>query len=104
MICTICLKEFESKRTDAKFCSSTCRSKASRATDNLSVATDNRTDTETLRPAKDIKERLEEIRLKYKLSQITPALLSKETDLNYSFVPAWLANGLSLSDIKSLAN
>lgn len=40
MKCTICTQEFESKRADAKFCSSTCRSRAKRnATDNL--ATDN---------------------------------------------------------------
>lgn len=30
MNCTVCHKEFEAKRADAKFCSSTCRSKASR--------------------------------------------------------------------------
>lgn len=30
MKCTVCGTEFESKRSDAKFCSSTCRSKASR--------------------------------------------------------------------------
>jgi hypothetical protein len=40
MKCQTCQKDFISKRTDAKFCSSTCRSKASRvATDNF--ATDN---------------------------------------------------------------
>jgi hypothetical protein len=29
-VCTVCQNNFEAKRTDAKFCSSTCRSKASR--------------------------------------------------------------------------
>ena len=33
MKCVMCCKEFESKRSDAKCCSSTCRSKYSRATD-----------------------------------------------------------------------
>ena len=45
MICTVCNKEFNSKRKDAKFCSSTCRSNKFRATDNPNaVATDNATD------------------------------------------------------------
>ena len=45
IICKVCGKSFDSKRDDAQFCSSTCRSKKSRnATDNLSVATDNATD------------------------------------------------------------
>lgn len=48
MKCVTCDKEFEAKRADAQFCSSTCRSKKSRATDNLSVAlaTDKRTATD----------------------------------------------------------
>ena len=41
MKCIICCKEFQSKRKDAKFCSSTCRSNKFR-TDN--PATDNATD------------------------------------------------------------
>lgn len=41
--CSECAKEFESKRP-ASLCSSTCRSRANRATDKLSVATDNATD------------------------------------------------------------
>ena len=57
MTCQQCLKQFESKRADAKFCSATCRSKAKRATDNSAtdnVATDNVTlnVTDNLPPGK----------------------------------------------------
>jgi len=48
MKCIVCNTEFESKRQDAKYCSSTCRSKASRATDNNATdkfATDNGMDS-----------------------------------------------------------
>ena len=44
MKCTVCNDEFEG-RSDARYCSSTCRSKANRATDNIAtdnIATDNR--------------------------------------------------------------
>ena len=54
MICIVCNKEFSSKRKDAKFCSSTCRSNKFRkvvkiATDNPATdnATDNRIDNAT---------------------------------------------------------
>jgi hypothetical protein len=43
MICIQCKSDFEAKRADARFCSSTCRSRFKRnATDNC--ATDNATD------------------------------------------------------------
>lgn len=52
MQCIICSKEFEAKRADARFCSSTCRSTHARsatdsiatvigATDKITYATDN---------------------------------------------------------------
>ena len=45
-MCQICQKEFESKRADAKFCSSKCRKASSRGvTDNY--VTDNSTDNVT---------------------------------------------------------
>jgi hypothetical protein len=100
MICKQCSNEFEPLRASAQFCTPKCRLAFHRG---VSVS-DDMTAAVTARPAKDIKVRLEEIRLKYKLAEITPALLSKETGLSYSFVPAWLANGLSLSDIESLAS
>ena len=40
LTCTICGEEFEG-RTDAKFCSDTCRKRASRVTDNIENVTDN---------------------------------------------------------------
>lgn len=41
MVCNYCKKEFESKRADAKYCSSKCRKDASRRS---SIVTDNVTD------------------------------------------------------------
>lgn len=91
--CNVCEKTFESKRP-ATLCSSTCRSKANRATDKLNVATDNATDNEP----ENIFEKLEKIRVKYN-GKVTKEILTKETGITYTFIPNWLMHGMTLSDL-----
>jgi len=101
MQCTVCSNEFESRRTDAKYCSSSCRKKASRVTDNV---TDNPNDvTDKLSVTNDIFETLEKIRIKYN-GEVTKEILTAETGMNYTFVPSWLKNKLTLDDLSLLRN
>ena len=98
--CSQCLNSFDSKRP-ATYCSAACRVTANRVTDKSKVVTDNVTDNFS-KSKKDIKEVLEELRVKYGYQKLTKEFLTQETGIQFSFVPSWIRNGLTLEDIKSL--
>ncbi len=81
MNCTICNKQFESKRQDKKFCSSTCRSKASRATP-LSVATATVSATDKLSVATD-----------KPIDDFTRKMVEDNLTLGETFIPNWYTLG-----------
>jgi hypothetical protein len=85
--CEVCQTNFESKRP-ATYCSSTCRSKVSRG------------DVEKPNP-ENIFEILKRVQAKFRPDQITKEVLTKETGINYSFVPTWLRHGKNIDEIRA---